>query len=67
MGASLCLAQSMLLERDTPLKLRYLLHAHRGDVDKTRAAQISHAFATRPGYRVVKSAARHRQFQIERG
>lgn len=67
MGASLCLQQAVVLERAAPLGLRYLLQAHRGDVDASRANRIAERFAKRPGYRVVKSMAKHRQFEIQRG
>lgn len=66
MGCAPCLHQSLQTTRTQPLVLRYLLHAHRGDVDPQRADQIAEAFAARPAYRVVKSTQKHEQFAIER-
>jgi hypothetical protein len=66
MGASLCLEQPHLLKREQPLVLRYLLHAHRGEIDAARASQIAGAFSRRGGYRVVKSTAKHRQYEVTR-
>jgi hypothetical protein len=66
MGASLCMQESLIIARAQPLLLRYLLHAHRGDVNPLRANQIAADFAARRGYRVVKSMVKHRQYQIER-
>lgn len=67
MGASLCREQSLILEQAAPLKLRYLLHAHRGKFDAAGARRISDEFARGPGYRAVKSMAKHRQFEMLRG
>ena len=64
MGASLCMQEPLLLKRDEPLVLRYLLHAHRGDIDPSRARQIGDEYAGRIGYRVAKSSRKHRQFEI---
>jgi hypothetical protein len=64
MGASLCLEQPLVLLREQPLVLRYLLHAHRGDLEAARASQIHQEFSKRGGFRVVKSTAKHRQYEI---
>jgi hypothetical protein len=67
MGAAPCLAKPLVMERSQPLVLRYLLHAHAGDIDASRAGQVAAEFATRPALRVVKSTVKHRQFVVERG
>jgi hypothetical protein len=64
MGASLCMQEPLLLKRDEPLVLRYLLHAHRGDIDPARASRIGDEFADGAGYRVARSSRKHRQFEI---
>ena len=66
MSASVCLNGPVSTTRKSPLTLRYLLHAHRGDVDPSRAATISKDFAARPGYRVVKGKQKHQQFSLDR-
>ena len=66
MSASVCLNGPVSTTRKSPLTLRYLLHAHRGDVDPGRAATIAKDFAGRPGYRVVKGKQQHHQFSLER-
>src|SRR5688572_30634600 len=58
MGASLCLREALTISRSQPLVLRYLLHAHWGDLDPARADQIAQQFAATPDYRVVKSTAK---------
>jgi hypothetical protein len=63
MGAALCLNEGLTIAPDAPLKLRYLLHAHRGDVDKQRAAQMLAEFKQFPLLEVVKGSVPHRQFE----
>ncbi len=63
MGAAFCLAEGMTIQSDAPLKLRYLLHAHRGEVDKARAAKVLTAFQNAPLLEVVKGSVPHRQFE----
>ena len=64
MGASACMEQPLLATRDHPLRLRYLLHAHAGPYDHARAEAISRALADWPRWEVVKSAKKHRQFEL---
>lgn len=64
MGAAFCLEEGWTVARDTPLVLRYLLHAHRGAADPARNAELAAAFADRPGFVVEKSSRPHRQFQV---
>jgi hypothetical protein len=67
MGASVCREKPLLLRRDKPLTLRYLLHVHRGDIDPDRAKMIAETFAKRPLYKVVRSQKKHQQCEITRG
>ncbi|MGE0756781.1 MAG: PmoA family protein [Pirellulaceae bacterium] len=64
MGASPCLDEGLILKRTQPLVLRYLLHAHGGPVVRDRADAVAARFHASRGYRVEKSAERHRQFEI---
>ncbi len=67
MGASVCREKPLLLRRDAPLALRYLLHVHRGGIEPARAEKIAEAFAAGPGYGVSRSQKKHQQYQIVRG
>jgi hypothetical protein len=66
MGAALCLDTGRSITRETPLVLRYLLHVHRGPVDRVKAEAVADQWQSTPGYRVVRSTQPHRQFAIER-
>lgn len=66
MGASLCMEEGITLRKETPLVLRYLLHAHAGAVNAELAGHIARRFAASPAYRVEKSKAKHRSFEINR-
>jgi hypothetical protein len=67
MGASFNLLEHYTITKDKPLILRYLLHAHDGDIDMDRASDIQQAFAGKPGY-TIRSARDipHQQFEVER-
>lgn len=64
MCASVCMQTPRLTTRAEPLKLRYMLHAHAGDVDSVRAEQLESEFHRRPGYQIVKATAKHQQFEL---
>jgi hypothetical protein len=66
MGASVCMDEPISTSGLHPLTLRYLLHAHGGPIDATRANAIAKEFAQRPGFVVAKATARHRQFTARR-
>lgn len=66
MGASFCLNEGFTIRKETPLILRYLLHAHAGGPDPERAAETATAFAARPGFLVAKATRPHRQFDAHR-
>jgi hypothetical protein len=64
MGASACRNGPIVLNRDEPLRLRYLLHVHRGPLDFARANQILDDWSRQPAFKVVRSMKPHRQFEI---
>lgn len=64
MGASICRNQPLTTSRNQPLRLRFLLHAHAGVVNRDRAAEIAAAFADRPWLTVIRSRQPHRQWEI---
>ena len=68
MGASFCREESWTIEATAPLVLRYLLHAHAGNYDESRANRLHAEFTARPGFAVRKPNLdeRHRQFEVER-
>lgn len=66
MGASLCRDDAVILTRDAPLVLRYLLHVHTGPVDPHHVATIARAFETSAGFIAEKSTAKHQQYTIRR-
>jgi methane monooxygenase PmoA-like len=66
MGASACMHAPLVTTRQKPLVLRYLLHAHRGDVNMEKAGGLMRDFARLPRYEAVKSQVRHTQFQVRR-
>ena len=67
MGASFNLLAPYTITKEKPLTLRYLLHAHDGDIDMDRASDIQQAFAGKPGY-IIRTARDipHQQFEVER-
>jgi hypothetical protein len=66
MGASFNRADSYVISRDKPLELRYLLHAHSGTVDNTRAGAITKQFNERRSLRVKRNSGGHVQYTVSR-
>jgi Methane oxygenase PmoA len=66
MGAAVCLAGPVTTTRQQPLRLRYLLHAHRGPASGPRVEAVAKEFAARPRFAVVKARVPHQQYAIER-
>ena len=64
MGASFCMMAERTIHPEQPLKLRYLLHAHRGSVDHGKAVTLLAEFMADPFYEVAASKAKHRQFEL---
>ncbi|MBW3540682.1 MAG: PmoA family protein [Planctomycetes bacterium] len=65
MGAAVCMQGPIITRRAEPLALRFLLHAHGGALNAERANAVADEFSRRPGYRVVRSMRKHRQFELE--
>lgn len=66
MGASVCMHESRETTQENPLVVRYLLHAHGGDVAPKRAEEIAEDFAARPGFVVERVKIKHQQYEIRR-
>lgn len=66
MGASVCRDTAIVISRDNPLTLRYLLHAHVGPLDADAANRLADDFAARPAARIVRSTKKHIEYEIER-
>jgi hypothetical protein len=64
MGASLTRLEPLVIARDQPVVVRYLLHAHAGPIDVDFAHQVADAFARAPLYRVVASERKHIAFEL---
>jgi hypothetical protein len=64
MGCSPCMHTPLVAKKDEPLRLRFLLHAHRGPLDQDVAAQIADDWAKLPGQRVQKSTKPHHQYEL---
>jgi hypothetical protein len=66
MGAAVCLRGPVVTQRQQPLVLRYLLHAHRGDLAPPRAAAVATQFAGSPAFQVRKADVKHQEFAVSR-
>jgi hypothetical protein len=66
MSASLCMNGPRILKRSEPVTLRYLLHAHSGPANANRANELADKFGSSASYQVVKSAAKHQQFDVKK-
>ena len=66
MVASFCMQEGYTINADSPLRLRYLLHAHGGAYEPAKAEAMHKAFAGRPGFRIVKGTRPHHQYEVER-
>lgn len=66
MGASACFAEPLTTLKEKPLTLRYLLHAHAGKLDPTRAMQVEAQFNGQGPFKIAKSTARHETWSVLR-
>lgn len=66
MGASFGMEEPYTIQRDRPLMLRYMLHAHHGNYSAERATKHHREFASRSRLGVTKSTAKHNQYDIRR-
>jgi hypothetical protein len=67
MGASLCRHEAIVIKKEKPLRVRYLLHAHNGKMNLALAGRIAALFDASPGFEATKSKRRHRHFEVRRG
>ena len=66
MGASLCRHEAIVIKKETPLRVRYLLHAHNGATDPVIANRLAEIFNASPSFEVSKSKRKHQQFEVQR-
>lgn len=66
MGAAACLAKPVTITRKEPLRLRYLLHAHKGPVARERAETVFQAFTATAAYVAERVKVPHQQYAIRR-
>lgn len=66
MGASFCFDGDYIVTKETPLTLRYLLHAHSGEVDTTKAEERFDAFSKRTGFEILEKPEPHHQYGVKR-
>lgn len=66
MGASACFAEPLVTTKAQPLMLRYLLHAHAGNLDAVRATQLANQFDEQPPFTISKSTAKHEMWAVKR-
>lgn len=66
MGASVCFDGIHTTTKKTPLVLRYLLHAHAGQVTADRAAVVFKDFSSSAKFEVAKSSAKHQSWDVRR-
>ncbi|QEL16212.1 DUF6807 domain-containing protein [Limnoglobus roseus] len=67
MGASACFNAPRTITADEPLKLRYLLHVHRGLIAAKSADEIFTLFAARKPLELVKAPAKSTAWGVKRG
>lgn len=65
MGCAPCLQAPLVASIANPLRLRYLLHVHRGEVVPERAVALASQFHDASSGRVVRSTKQHRQYEIQ--
>ena len=67
MGASICRNQPLLLTRNVPLRLRYLLWGHAGNPVAVRQAELANQFAERPRWALRRAMQKHLFWEAVRG
>lgn len=66
MGASVCMEDGFSITAAQPLTLRYLLHAHSGAYEASRAEAVHAEFSGRKGFVVIKCNRNHRHYEVVR-
>jgi hypothetical protein len=67
MIASPCMQGPLVITRDAPLTLRYLLYAHAGACDAARADALARQFDASALLRVVPAPGPHTKYMFQRG
>lgn len=66
MGASVCRTTPVLIRKEQPLVLRYLLHAHPGEPDAETQSGLARQFADSPSWSLRKSLRKHTYWDVVR-
>lgn len=66
MGASACLSGPLTTTKESPLVLRYLLHAHHGSANPAVASAVFERFAALPAFQVTKATVKHEAWSVRR-
>lgn len=66
MGASLCRHEAVVIKKETPLRVRYLLHVHNAGVETVVADRLANLFNKSMGFAVSRSKRKHREFEVKR-
>jgi hypothetical protein len=64
MGASPCMDGPLQTTRTSPLRMRFLLHTHRGTIDPSRADTIAKRFSDWPDFDVTRSSKPHEHYSL---
>ena len=64
MTASTSQPNGIVIDAEHPLRVRYLLDVHAGELDSERANRIASEFAARPAWLVRRSERPHRHFDL---
>lgn len=66
MGASVCREAAITIRKDKPMRVRYLLHVHAGDIQADTAQRLYDNFQKLPPYEVPRVRIKHQGYQIRR-
>ena len=66
MGDSLCRHEPVVIQREKPFCVRYLLHIHRETVNLDVAGRLADLFNASPSFTVSQAKRKHRQFEQAR-
>lgn len=65
MGCAPCLQTPLVTSQAIPLRLRYLLHIHRGEVSPDRAVELAAQWQQAPFQQVLRSTQKLHQFELQ--
>tara|TARA_X000001036_G_C20513465_1_gene739130 strand:- start:382 stop:726 length:345 start_codon:yes stop_codon:yes gene_type:complete len=66
MGDSLCRHEPVVIQREKPFCVRYLLHIHSETVNLDVAGRLADLFNASPSFTVSQAKRKHRQFEEAR-